>query len=343
MTLAILGSRGIPAKYGGFEAVAETLARNLPLPMYVFCEGRRPSFKFVTYDVVCVYIPIFDKIRLIGEPIYDALSLIWCSLRSDVDKIYLLGYGASPFVLIPRLFGKKVYVNVDGLEWRRAKWGRLSKIALRFLEWFTRFANYKVFDSKAVWQDHNRMYGSHPSFFLPHCIERYDMQEQKQSYYTVVCRLEPENNIGDIMVAHGMSSSKYPLYIAGTINDYARSLMKLKLSNVRFLGRMEGYALKHMRWQCAAYIHGHEVGGTNPSLLEAMSYGNLIFAKDTPYNREVLGDGLYWNTVEDLEQLIRYYEDAPYDSNFIRAYNFERAHEYDSAKIIQEYMKVFGN
>ncbi len=346
----MLGSRGIPAGYGGFEAVARSLAEYLPktgnVGLYVACESSLKSSNPNLFMVRTIYFPVVERARVVSEVLYDAISLVWCSFRSDVRVIYLLGYPASPFCIVPRVFGKKVIINVDGLEWKRRKWNRPARMALKMLERVAHYtANVKAFDSKTVQAIHEKMYGKHPSIFVPHCIDKYELGRPTRDYL-VVARLEPENNITEIISAFKASGSKGHLVIVGDSGNsaYKRRLVDSARSSeqLSLRGSLYGEAVRDLRRSCFAYIHGHEVGGTNPSLLEAMSFGNLILAKDTPYNREVLeSSGQFWENPEALARLIRQIE-ASNDARIYRERAYERAKDYDIEKVMKTYVEAFS-
>ncbi len=346
----MLGSRGIPARYGGFEAVAWSLAEHLPKAsntgLYVACESSLKSSRPNLFMVRTIYFPLVERARVVSEVLYDAISLVWCSFRSDVRVIYLLGYSASPFCIIPRAFGKKVIINVDGLEWKRRKWNKPARIALKILEHIAHYtANVKAFDSKTVQAIHERMYGRHPSIFVPHFIDKYELGRPTGDYL-VVARLEPENNLLKIISAFKASGSKKRLIIVGDSGNraYKRRLIDSVRSSERISlqGSVYGEAVRDLRRSCFAYIHGHEVGGTNPSLLEAMSFGNLIFAKDTSYNREVLeSSGQFWESPEALARLIRQIETSN-DAKIYRERAYQRAKDYDIEKVMKTYVEAFS-
>lgn len=346
--VAILGSRGIPPRYGGFESVAWSLATYMPhreIQLYVFCESKLRPLNPSIVGVRTVYVPVFERIRIVSEVVYDIIGLIWCALRRDIKIVYLLGYGASPFCVIPRLFGKKMAISVDGLEWKRRKFGRFGRLALRILERIAHYtSNYKVFDSRAVQDFHEKTYGSHPSFFLPYCIFQYDFGTELRPYYLVVARLEPENNIDLIIKGFEMSGSKRQLWIVGDSgnNPYKKLVLSMRREKVRFLGPLYGEELRRTRKACFAYIHGHEVGGTNPSLLEAMSFGNVIMAMDTPFNREVAGkEALYYFNPQELASSIQRLEHDRALHDGIRRRIFEHARKYDCANIMEDYVRAF--
>ena len=350
VTIAVLGNRGIPPRYGGFDSVAWCLARYLPnhgIRLYVFSEStyrkRKPSG---LSSVRIVYLPVLEKFRIVSEVFYDAVGLIWAGLRRDVQVVYLLGYSASPFCIIPRLLGKKVAINVDGLEWKRRKFGKSVRLALRVLERISHYSSdYLVFDNKEIQRFHESRYGTHPSFYMPHCIEEFDVSHQARNYYLVVARFEPENNIDVIIDGFQKSGSDNELWLVGSSNshEYNRKLISMTTSpRVKFLGPIYGEKIGEIRRDCLAYIHGHEVGGTNPSLLEALSHGNAVLAINVPFNREVADKaGLYFDDAETLAKSVSLFESAPEMRVRMRQAALSNAKRFDQSSLIPQFAKAF--
>jgi glycosyltransferase involved in cell wall biosynthesis len=321
MKIAILGTRGIPASYGGFETFAEKLAMGLSVRGFdvtVFCESGESSALDVFQGVKLRYVsaPSFGPLRTI---FYD-LQCLWKS-RSGYDVVYMLGYGAAPFCLIPRLWGSIVWINPDGLEWMRAKWGFAAKTYFRLMEWTSlHVANRIIADAEAIATSLADRHGRLPACtVIPYGCEVIDVPPQSEtlsewglapsSYYLVVCRLEPENHVMEILQAFQQSRSTKQLIVVGNHladGPYVAKLYTIQDPRVRMIGTVYDQAkLTCLRYYCFAYMHGHSVGGTNPSLLEAMGCGNFIFAHDNSFNRETLGPfGRYFSDSEGLASAI---------------------------------------
>ncbi len=307
--IAILGSRGIPAQYGGFESIAEELSIGLVergFEVYVSCESRTIfSETYGEYKgVKLLYSPIIKSIRIFSEPfVYDLLSV----LRStpSVNVIYMLGHSSVLTLLIPRIFKKTVIVNVDGIESRRRKYsGFLSSVILSFEKITPKIANYVLADSENVALYYRRNYGISPVFvangggrireykpFESEVLAAFNLE--KGGYYLIIARLEDDNNIRLIVEAFKNSNSKLKLVVVGSLvkTKYVQELLHLKDKRIMFVGGIyEPRLQRTFRFNCFAYIHGHEMGGTNPSLVEALSSGNRILALDVPFNREVAED-----------------------------------------------------
>lgn len=358
LRLAILGTRGIPARYGGFETFAEELATGLcarGFDVTVFCESGEKPAPAVLQGVRLRYksAPALGPVQTI---LFD-LKCLWAA-RKGYDVVYMLGYGAAPFCLIPRLWGSEVWINPDGLEWARAKWGRMAKLYFRLMEWSSlRVANRIIADSEAVAASltsrHGRLractvieYGCEIVETPPSAEPLAEWSLVKEGYYLVVCRLEPENHVLEILQAFQRSGSKKQLIVIGNHLSQAPYLERIRAvqdSRVRMIGTVyDQTKLISLRYHSFAYIHGHSVGGTNPSLLEAMGCGNLIFAHDNPFNRETLREhGVYFNGPEDLAQEIDRAERQSCDLSTLRACAQIRAREgYHWPNIIEKYVRL---
>jgi len=293
--------------------------------VFVSCES---SFfrlhPYSTYkNVNIVFFPIINSVRVLGEFIYDTLAIIWASLK--VDIIYMLGYASVTSLIIPKLLGKVVIVNVDGLEWKRKKFHPILQFILKGFEKITtRIANYVVVDSYNIGDYYKKTYNITP-IYIPNGVRKIDpfpsisdkFNLNDGEYYLVVARLEPENNIDLIIKGFIESKSSKKLIIVGGTKktDYIKDLFKITRDegNILFVGGIyDKKLLMTLRFYCFAYIHGHEVGGTNPSLLEALSNRNVTLAYDVSYNREVAKDSaLYFKTSGDLASSINKLESSP--------------------------------
>lgn len=319
LRVAILGTRGIPARYGGFETFAERLAVGLVERGHrvtVYAESDGPPGPDTTHLGVCVRArrrPHWGPASVLA---YDCACLL--DARRGYDLVYMLGYGAAWACWWPRVGGVPVWINVDGLEWARSKWGRLARAYLRAMEWVaTRTATRLIADADAIAGRFRSTYprGAPCSFIAygadpvqpggadPALLSAWGLQPRR--YLLVVARPEPENHLFEIIEGHRLCGGAHPLVIVGDVSgatDYQRRLLALAGDRVRFLGAIyEDAPLRSLRLHAAAYLHGHSVGGTNPSLLEAMACGNWVIAHDNPFNREVARDAAdYFRTSAQL-------------------------------------------
>ena len=264
-----------------------------------------------------VYFPIIEPIRNLAEPLlYDMLSIMWFALR--VDIIVMLGCYFPPALIIPKLLRKVTIVHVDGLERNRRKFGRFLRFLLKHFEGLnSKIADYIIVDSRNIGEYYRQNYRISP-IYIPNGIKEIKpLQEEalskfkisKNQYYLVIARLEPENNIDTIVKEFKKSRSNKKLIVVGPLinNDYIRELLQHREDRIIFLGGIYDPKLQRtLRHNCFAYIHGHEVGGTNPSLVEALSCNNKILALDCIYNREVAeGSALYFSKKSnDLKEKI---------------------------------------
>lgn len=358
MKLAILGSRGIPARYGGFETFAERLAIGLSqngFDVTVFCERNGLNEPDVYEKVNLRYVParLFGPLRTIA---YD-IRCLW-SARKEFDVVYMLGYGAAAFCLIPRLWKRRVWINPDGLEWARAKWGFIAKFYFRLMEWVAvRVATRVIADSGAIahclTRRHGKLracsviaYGCDVIEAPPPAEPLSEWNLTQNGYYLVVCRLEPENHVLEILRAFQQSCSRKELVVVGNHlaqTRYVEQLRAVRDDRIRMIGPVYDQAkLTSLRYFSFAYLHGHSVGGTNPSLLEAMGCANLIVAHDNPFNPETLGDAaIFFQGTDDLKQTLERIEEIGFDASRMRSEVRRRASQlYSWPSIIEQYANL---
>lgn len=358
ISIAILGTRGIPARYGGFETFAEQLATGLSksgFDVTVFCESGK-----------CVELEVFRGVKLryvsadglghLRTILYD-LRCLWMA-RKGFEIVYMLGYGAALFCFIPRLFGTEVWINPDGLEWARTKWGRVAKLYFRLMEWVSiRTANWIIADAKAIERSLASRHGELKACsVIPYGCEvvevpplrgplsRWDLEADE--YYLIVCRLEPENHVLEILQAFKSSRSKRKLIVVGNHasgTKYVEGLLSIRDPRIQMIGTLyDQDQLRCLRYYSFAYFHGHSVGGTNPSLLEAMGCGNFIMAHDNPFNRETLEEtGTFFTTAEDLTQAIDRVDQDPVGRLHLKeAARFRACKNYSWQQIVAKYAEL---
>jgi glycosyltransferase involved in cell wall biosynthesis len=234
----------------------------------------------------------------------------------------MLGLGGAFAAWAPRLFGSRVWVNTDGIEWRRAKFTWPQRAYLAAAEALSvLFASRIVADAAAI-ADYLRKrypglrqvstvaYGANVPDEEPNGELIKEWCLTPDGYYILVSRLEPENHVLEIVEGFERTNSSLPLVVLGSIenpNEYVRTLLAHGSARVRFVGAVyDKTKLEALRFHARAYFHGHSVGGTNPSLLEAMACSNLVIAHDNPFNHEVLSDaGLFFSTRDDLATIVK--------------------------------------
>lgn len=321
-SLAILGSRGIPAHYGGFETFAEEISLRLvqrDVDVTVYCEAGSADTQPRHYDGVRLEYVRALRLGPLTTIFFD-LHCLWRA-RKGHDVVYMLGYGASIFCFLPRLWGGKVWINMDGVEWARSKWNWLAKFWFRIMEAAAMWtANRVIADAEAIRQHLESRHWRNPPCSViaygadvvaqspdPSLLDEWGVSSGQ--YYLVVCRLEPENHLREIIEGFSASATTRQLLIIGdheAHTPYIGDLLTTQDARVRFAGTVfESKKLQVLRWHCRAYFHGHSVGGTNPSLLEALGCGNLIIAHDNLFNHEVAGPAaLYFGSPTDIPSIV---------------------------------------
>ena len=305
--IAIVGTRGVPARYGGFETFAEELGARLVergFEVTVFCEMTHGTVQPTEYRGMSLE---YAKARRLGAltTIVVDIAVLW-SARKRFDVVYMLGYGASVFCFIPRLHGAEVWINMDGVEWQRSKWSWMARVYLRMMESIAMRTPDRIIADAFAIESHLRSrhrkvprcsvipYGAEIVTSAPPVALLDEWRVKACDYYIVVCRLEPENHVLEILTGLVASSTKHSLLVVGDCQantPYVRQLRLVKDRRVRLIGAVyDKVRLNALRYHAKGYFHGHSVGGTNPSLLEAMASGNAIIAHDNVFNREVAAE-----------------------------------------------------
>ena len=308
MKVSIVGTRGIPANYGGFETFAHELSLQLAkegIDITVYCDKaeQKPLSEF--HGVRLKY----SSTTKTKNPLLYYYDTIRKSLKYS-DIVIVAGTGGSLFYFL-NLFRRRIIItNTDGLESRRGKWGLFKKTFIRITEYFAmRWSNSLVADSKGIAdyiKDHysSRVgkklsvieYGAHINNLSDDAVlHKYGLEEN--NYYLVVSRLEPENNIKLILDGYLKTESQKKLVIVGNklSNKYVADLLAYESDSIIFAGGIYNpHELAAIRFSCYAYIHGHSVGGTNPSLLEALGSGNICICHDNIFNREVTQNEMFY-------------------------------------------------
>jgi len=325
MRIGIIGTRGIPNQYGGFEEFAEHFSQTMAErghEVYVYTSHRHP-YTLDTYNDVNL-VRCYDPEYLIGTAgqfLYD-LNCIRHSRKMSFDIILQLGYTTS--TIWSWLFPKEAIIatNMDGLEWSRAKYNKITQYFLTFAErWGVLHSDYLIADSKGIQDYLQDKYGVRAAL-IPYGADVYDERKRDADYLDrfatsadehydlLIARFEPENNIETILQAYsGLTDQKLIL-----VGNHQNTTFGKKMyheyhehSHIQFAGPVfDKPALNVLRHHSRIYLHGHSVGGTNPSLLEAMACDTLICAHNNMFNRYVLGDeALYFSNAMELAELAR--------------------------------------
>jgi glycosyltransferase involved in cell wall biosynthesis len=319
--IAIIGSAGIPAKYGGFETLTEFLTKNLSseFELTVYCSAKTNDKSISAHNnSKLVYINL-DANGMQSIP-YDLIS-IFKAIRF-ADTLLILGVGGCIILPFLKLFTKKkIIVNIDGLEWKREKWGTLAKKYLKFSEKIAvKNAHFVVADNKVIQEHVANSYNKQSELIAyggNHAKAEILTEELKvkypflnKKYAFKVCRIEPENNIHIILEAF-CQFSVMNLVIIGNWNysDYGKKLFEAysKFENIFLLDPIyDQNILDQIRSNCFLYVHGHSAGGTNPSLVEAMYLGLPILAFDVNYNVETTNNqAIYFKDTNDLIEKLK--------------------------------------
>ena len=321
MKIGILGTRGIPNNYGGFEQFAEYLSKGLieyghDVSVYSTSDHPYQQPTWNNVNLIHIYNPE-EKTGTWGQFIYDLLCIV-DSRKRKFDLILQLGY-TSNSVWGRLLPGKALIItNMDGLEWKRTKY---SKKVQRFIKYAEKLAirtsDYLVADSKGI-QTYLATAYHKESEYIPYGTTIFNSPKSEAihsfnvsmyNYNMLIARMEPENNIETILDGVRQSSSDQPFLVIGkTTNEYGKYLTQKFQSEprIRFLGSLYDLdLLNNLRYYSNLYFHGHSVGGTNPSLLEAMASNALICAHQNDFNRYILDEhAFYFTTPEDVKKVL---------------------------------------
>jgi glycosyltransferase involved in cell wall biosynthesis len=301
LRIALLGTRGIPANYGGFETFAEELSTRLAArghQVTVYCRERFPQAEY--RGVRLQYVPT------IRHKYFDTLAHTFISTlhllahRADA-ALYCNGANAI-FTAAPRLFGVPVALNVDGIERLRKKWNRLAKAWYRISERLATFCpNVVVTDAATIQRYYGERYGK-SSIFIPYGADTgrvatadvlAELGLEKGRYFLYVSRLEPENHPLEVREAFEQVVTPLKLALVGDApyaHDYISRVKDTTDPRIVMPGAIYGKGYRELGSHCFAYIHATEVGGTHPALIEAMGRGALAIYRNTPENAEVAGD-----------------------------------------------------
>lgn len=301
MRIALLGTRGIPANYGGFETFAEELSTRLAARGHQVTVYCREQYRDSYYRGVRLqYLPT------IRHKYFDTLAHTFVSTlhllthRADV-ALYCNGANAI-FTPLPRLFGMPVALNVDGIERLRKKWNRLAKTWYLVSEWLATFCPSEVITDAATIQRYYRDRYGKESTFIPYGAEIGKVGTAKVldelglepgRYFLYVSRMEPENHPLEVREAFERVATDLKLALIGDApyaHDYIRRIRETSDPRVVMPGAIYGHGYRELGSHCFAYIHATEVGGTHPALIEAMGRGALVLYRNTPENAEVAGD-----------------------------------------------------
>jgi glycosyltransferase involved in cell wall biosynthesis len=327
MRIAIMGSRGVPAAYGGFETLAEELgARLVQRGHEVTVYGRSHVVPAGLREHRGMRLRVLPTIRhkYLDTVAHTGLSVL-DGLFRRFDVVLLVNNANAPFAMVPRLGGAKVALNVDGLEWQRGKWSRLGRWYYQACAWLSpKLPIVLITDAHVIAAHYRERYGKR-TVFIPYGSETVQVPPGDEirrlglepgRYLLYVSRLEPENHAHTVIEGYrragGLASLAVPLVVVGDApyaTEYKASLTERAehVPGVALTGYIFGEGYAELQSNALAYVQATEVGGTHPALVEAMGRGACIIANDVPEHREVLGEtGLYYarNDPDDLARLM---------------------------------------
>ena len=321
MKIAILGTRGIPNNHGGFEQFTESLSQYLvekghSVTVYNSHKHPHQERTWKGVNIVHKYDPEY-LIGTAGQFIYD-LGCIIHSRQHNFDIVLQLGYTSSS--IWNWLFSQKsiIVTNMDGLEWKRQKYNRFTQKFLIYAEGLAvKHSNYLVADSigiKNYLSDRYKVASNYIAygadfFNSPNETVLKNYKVYKENYNLLIARLEPENNIEMVLDGVVSSTSKKDFLVIGKHNTPYGEILKEKYREIHNIKFMDGIYnqnhLNNLRYFSNLYFHGHSVGGTNPSLLEAMASGALIVAHENIFNKSILEeDAFYFKNEEDIPKYL---------------------------------------
>lgn len=304
LRIVLLGTRGIPGNYGGFETFAEELGARLVArghEVTVYCRSHYTSRHLRSHRGVRLVVLPTIKHKYFDTVVHTALSSVH-ALRGRYDVALMCNAANAVFCWLPRLAGTPVAINVDGIERKRQKWNVLGRawylVSERLSCWL---ANEVVTDARVIEAYYRTRYGQETTFIPYGCEVRRDAAAatlehfglEPDGYVLYVSRLEPENNAHAVIAAYEKSELSQKLVIVGDApyaTEYKATLRRAAGPGVVFTGGVYGTGYRELQSHALAYVHATEVGGTHPALVEAMGFGNAVLVNDVPENREVAGD-----------------------------------------------------
>lgn len=360
MRIAILGTRGIPASYGGFETFAEHLATRLVSrghDVTVYCRAHYVSPRQLEYHGVRLKVLPTIRHKYFDTVVHTFLSAIDAVPRR-FDVALICNAANAPFSSILRLTGTPVAINVDGLEHKRKKWGSLARRYYRLAEYLsTVLPNEMVTDAQVI-KDYYLAHHKSASTMIAYGSEverRPDRatvrkwRVEPNRYVLYVSRLEPENNARLVIEAFKKVRSAYRLLIVGDAPYAEQYISDLKArargdKRIIFTGFVFGQDYRALQQNAYCYVHATEVGGTHPALLEAMGYGNCVLTLATPENIEVVGDaGIPYADEFDLtEKLQRVLRDGSLVQAFRNRAQVRVQKQYDWEGVVDQYEQLFS-
>jgi glycosyltransferase involved in cell wall biosynthesis len=362
MRIAIIGTRGYPYVYSGYETFVTELCQRLvkkDIQVTVYCHKNlftdRPK---QVNGIDLVYMPTIEK-KAFSQLVHSLLSMTHACF-SKADIILAVNPANGPYGLIAKICRKPSIINVDGLEWLRPKWKGLGGKYFYFAAWLsTKLYDRLVNDSEEMKKVYLELFNKDSTVIAyganiktstqPELIKKWNLTPN--NYYLIVGRLIPDNNADLIINGFIKSKTNKKLVVVGDVpfeDDYARNIKQVKDSRIILTGYVtNGDELAELYHNCYAYFHGHEFGGTNPTMLKALAYGCAILALNTRFNQEMLDKGKYGlyfaKQPEAVTTLVNNIDDKETELIKLREISRNRIIEnYTWEKITQQYIDLFN-
>ena len=361
LKVAIMGAKGYPYVYGGYDTMIKELGERLVKKgVHVRVYNHRALFskrpRFVN-GIECIYTPAIES-KSLTQLTHTFFSMLHACF-SDVDVILVVNSGNGPFGIISKVFRKPTAINVDGLEWLRPKWkGFGSKYFYWASKMATRFYDQIINDSDEMRRVYLELfnkdskviaYGANPKESVSESyLEKWKLESR--TYFLIVGRLVPDNNADLIIEGFLKSDSSKKLVIVGDVpfsDEWATQLKNIQDPRLLFTGYVtEPNELAALYSHCFGYFHGHEFGGTNPAMLKALGYGCAILALNTPFNQEMLQNGKHgWYFEKDAEsvmQIVAKAESEPEKMESLRKTAKDGLiQKYNWDYVTEQYLEVF--
>ena len=360
MRIAIIGSRGYPYVYSGYETFVSNIAPRLASlghDVTIYCHRRlfdvRPD---TVKGVRLVYVPGLGH-KALTQLSHSLLSTLHV-MFAPVDVVIYVNSANGPMGLLLKPTSKRTAINVDGVEWLRPKWKGLGSRYFRFASWLaTKAFDVVITDANAMADIYEKEFGCE-SVTIEYGAETrrvasharlHGLGLSPRDYYLVVGRFIPDNNVGLIVEGFSRSKTTRRLVVVGDVpyeDSYVSEVRAGAGQRVTFTGYIRDQELlAELYGNCYAYIHGHEFGGTNPALLKALGFGAAVLALDTPFSREVLAEGRYGlffrKEPQDLAQSLEKCDASEDVLVELRSRGPERiAERYTWDRIVDEYEKL---
>ena len=324
--ISIIGIKGYPYVYGGYETFVKEISERLhkKYNITVYCHKslflEKPK---KIKGINLIYLPSIET-KILSQPIHSFLSIIHACF-SKTDLILVVNSANGPFGIFTKMFGIPSVINVDGLEWLRPRWKGLGSIYYKFASRMSTLLYDQIInDSDEMKKVYLKMfnrdskviaYGANKSVSTnANLIQSWNLIPR--SYYLIVGRLIPDNNVELIINGFLSSKSLKKLVVVGDVNykdSYADRVKNIKNDKIIFTGYVTNQeTLAELYHNCYVYLHGHEYGGTNPTMIKALAYGSAILSLDTPFTREMLLNGkfgLFFNkNINSICKMIGYCE-----------------------------------